>query len=300
PWPPAQEDDEAEAEALLVAAVELRQLGQHPRIRVGALLDGGTRRQPPRADRGMRVQRLELLLLGQRARSLVGRRPERVLALRQPLDEGGAPLEELRELVDAPPRGGLAELGVEDVGRDHGANLRAWTRCSRAISSSSTRTSAPARTTWSPPTYSVLTRWDAERTRPATGSAAPPSSSASVGQTARSAHFPGSIEPMSLRPSNDAPPRVASRSASRTVIASGPPRPRATSSACFPSRKRSPRSFDAEPSTPRPTRTPARISSCTGATPAPSRRFEVGQCATPVPESAKRATSAVERWTQCA
>ena len=53
------------------------------------------------------------------------------------------------------------------------------------------------------------------------------------------------------------PPRVPSRNASRAVSARGPPRPRATSSACFTSLRRSLRSFDAEPSTPRPTRTPA-------------------------------------------
>ena len=68
--------------------------------------------------------------------------------------------------------------------------------------------------------------------------------------------------------------RAESR-ASRHVIASGPPRPRATSSACLTSKKRSERSFDAEPSTPSPTRTPASTSSLTGATPAPSRRLDV-------------------------
>ena len=93
---------------------------------------------------------------------------------------------------------------------------------------------------------------------------------------------PGSSEPMSSRPSTAAPPRVPSRSASRTVIASPPSRPRATSSACFTSRNRSLRSFEADPSTPSPTRTPASVRSRTGATPAPSRRFDVGQCATPV------------------
>ena len=88
---------------------------------------------------------------------------------------------------------------------------------------------------------------------------------------------------MSSRRSTAAPPRVPSRIASRADIASPPPRPRATRRACFTSRKRSLRSFEAEPSTPRPTRTPAVSMSCTGATPAPRRRFEVGQCATPVP-----------------
>src|SRR5207245_5188239 len=48
-----------------------------------------------------------------------------------------------------------AALDVEDVSgeRDaHGANLRAWARCSRAISSSSPRTRRPSRTISSPPT----------------------------------------------------------------------------------------------------------------------------------------------------
>ena len=126
---------------------------------------------------------------------------------------------------------------------------------------------------------------------PATGSSAPPSSSPSVRQTARSACLPGSSDPMSSRRRTAAPPRVPSRSASRTVIASPPSRPRATSSACFTSRNRSLRSFDADPSTPSPTRTPASVRSRTGATPAPRRRFEVGQCATPVPVSPKRAMS---------
>ena len=118
--------------------------------------------------------------------------------------------------------------------------------------------------------------------------------------TAKSAHLPGSSEPMSSRRSTAAPPRVPSRIASRAVIAVPPPRPRATSSACFTSRNRSPRSFDAVPSTPRPTRIPASSMSRTGATPAPSRRFEVGQWATPVPVDANWAMSASERWTQWA
>ena len=88
--------------------------------------------------------------------------------------------------------------------------------------------------------------------------------------------------------STAAPPRVPSASASLAVSAAGPPRPRATRSACLTSARRSPRSFDAEPSTPRPTRTPASRYSRTGATPAPSRRFDVGQCATPVPDARNR------------
>src|SRR3954471_17230419 len=61
---------------------------------------------------------------------------------------------------------------------------------------------------------------------------------------------------MSSRRSTSAPPRVARRSASRAVRAAGPLRPRATRSAFFTSTKMSPRSFDALPSTPSPTRPP--------------------------------------------
>ena len=176
----------------------------------------------------------------------------------------------------------LALLRVEDVCRDHAANLRACTRWSRAISVSSAWTSAPPRTTSSPPTTSRSTRCGAERTRPATGSSAPPSSRPSVRQTAKIGALARleRADVVATR-ARRAPPRVPSRRASRAVIAAGPPRPRATRSACFTSKRRSLRSFDAEPSTPSPTRTPASRYSRTGATPAPSRRFDVGQCATP-------------------
>ena len=75
----------------------------------------------------------------------------------------------------------------------------AWTRCSRAISSSSARTRCPSFTTSSPATYRRSTRWGAEKTSPATLSTAPPSSRPSVRQTAMSARRPGSSEPMSVR-----------------------------------------------------------------------------------------------------
>ena len=71
------------------------------------------------------------------------------------------------------------------------------------------------------------------RTSAATGSAMPACASVSSRQTARSASLPGSSEPISsARPSTCAPPRVAISSASRTVIACGPPLARANSSAC--------------------------------------------------------------------
>src|SRR5437588_2076088 len=226
----------------------------------------------------------------------VGELPDAPVAVRL---AGGDELVAAEELDEHACRG-PAIRRVEDVGGEHQANLLAWTRWARAISSSSARTRAPSRTTSWPPTYSRSTRCGAERTSPATGSEAPPSSSPSVRQTARSARLPGSSEPISVRPSTAAPPRVPIRSASRTVIAVGPPRPRATRSACFTSKRRSPRSLDAEPSTPRPMRTPASSMSRTGATPAPRRRFDVGQCATPVPVRANCAISVPERCTQWA
>ena len=120
-----------------------------------------------------------------------------------------------------------------------------------------------------PATYRRSTRWGAEKTSPATLSTAPELEAVrppdgDVGAAPR-------FQRTDVGASQDsAPPRVASRNESRTVIASGPPRPRATRSACLTSKKRSLRSFDAEPSTPRPTRAPASTSARTGATPAPA------------------------------
>ena len=65
-------------------------------------------------------------------------------------------------------------------------------------------------------------------------------------------------------------------------------------------RRSSPHSFEAAPSTPSPTGAPAASSAGTGAMPAPSRPFDVGQCATPVPVAPIRCASAPSRWTQCA
>ena len=68
---------------------------------------------------------------------------------------------------------------------------------------------------------------------------------------------------------------------------------RATSSAWRSSPPSSPASLDAAPSTPRPTGAPARTSGTTGAIPAPSRAFDDGQCATPVPRLAEARDLAV-------
>ena len=53
----------------------------------------------------------------------------------------------------------------------------------------------------------------------------------------------------------------------------------------------------AEPSTARPTATPAVMYFFTGAMPEARRMFELGQCATPQPARAKRAISASLTWT---
>ena len=77
------------------------ELLEHLRVVVGALLRGRACREPfAPTDRRMRGQELHLLLVGQ----LVHERPcadERILLLRQPLDEARPALEQLGELVCA-------------------------------------------------------------------------------------------------------------------------------------------------------------------------------------------------------
>src|SRR5205807_4773197 len=86
--PAVDEDDEAEPELLLVHLVQVGELGEGDRIAAGALFGGRALRQVARADRRMRVQRLELLRLAQLADDLRGR-AERVVVLGEPLDEPG-------------------------------------------------------------------------------------------------------------------------------------------------------------------------------------------------------------------
>src|SRR4051812_46433815 len=96
--PPVDEDDEAEAELFLIGLIQLRELGKHGRIVLGALLRRRTRRQlAAGTDRRMRVEHFLLLLVAQRARELV-RLAERVIELREPLDEARAAFEEPGEL----------------------------------------------------------------------------------------------------------------------------------------------------------------------------------------------------------
>ena len=125
-------------------------------------------------------------------------------------------------------------------------------------------------------------------TSAATGSSIPAWSRSSSRHSTTSASLPTSSVPSSSsRPRQRAPCSVPSSSASARVIAAGPPRSRATSSAWRSSPPSSPASLDAAPSTPSPTGAPARTSGTTGAIPAPSRAFDDGQCATPVPRLAE-------------
>src|SRR5688500_19358652 len=118
----------------------------------------------------------------------------------------------------------------------------------------------------------------------------------------QSAHLAASKLPISFLPKSAAPPHVPKYEASLAVInlritspallplregdgdAEKPVMPsltRETSIALRTSAKRCEPSLEAEPSTPRPTFTPAARYSLTGAIPEASLMLEVGQCATP-------------------
>ena len=75
---------------------------------------------------------------------------------------------------------------------------------------------------------------------------------------------------------------------------------RCSSIACRASANRWLLSLEAEPSTPRPTRTPASRMARIGAMPEARRMLELGQCATPQPVRAKSAISSGFRTTQWA
>src|SRR5947208_7242364 len=92
-------------------------------------------------------------------------------------------------------------------------------------------TSCPSRTTALPSTNRCRTGPGSQNTIAATGSAsAPRCARSSTAKSAMSARLPTSIEPMSSRPRQAAPPRVATRSASRAVIDAAPLRANAADS----------------------------------------------------------------------
>src|SRR2546425_10619942 len=98
--PPVHEDDEAEAETLLVGAVQPRERLENNGIVVAALLACTARGELGRADRRMRVEHLLHLLVAQLARDLACH-SKRILPLGEALDEARPSFEELRELLDA-------------------------------------------------------------------------------------------------------------------------------------------------------------------------------------------------------
>src|SRR5690606_18248474 len=88
--------------------------------------------------------------------------------------------------------------------------------------------------------------------------------------------------------------------AGRALNTSGPCCTRWSSIACRASPSMCPPSLLAEPSTPRPTRTPCARYARIGATPEPRRMLLFGQCATPVSVSANSLTSSSFTKTECA
>mmetsp|Transcript_23954 Transcript_23954/g.52417 ORF Transcript_23954/g.52417 Transcript_23954/m.52417 type:complete len:211 (-) Transcript_23954:253-885(-) len=122
-------------------------------------------------------------------------------------------------------------------------------------------------------------------------------------QAAKSAAKPGATSPMSSRPRLAAPPLVAIRRASRADSAVGSPPAmltRCSSMASLASAIRFWLSLQAEPSTPRPTFTPASSIFLTGAMPDAKRLLEEGQWATPMPSCANSAISSSFTMQQCA
>src|SRR5258706_5641052 len=127
----------------------------------------------------------------------------------------------------------------------------------------------------------------------------------------KSAHLPASSEPISFRPRTAAPPRVPKYNASRAVInflfgsfdneyPVIPSLTRESNIALRTSARRCEPSLEAEPSTPRPTLTPALRYSLIGAMPEARRILEVGQCATPQLCLAKTLISSSLTQTACA
>ncbi len=101
-------------------------------------------------------------------------------------------------------------------------------------------------------------------------------------------------------PSTRAPPRVPQWITSSTVTAAAPFTARCVCQQVCASEIESAASFEAAPSTPIDTGAPARASSGTGATPLPSRQFDAGQCAMPVPVSPTSRISDSDTCTMCA
>ena len=154
-----------------------------------------------------------------------------------------------------------------------------------------------------PPTRSVSTGRGGPSTSAATGSSMPACAEVVEPPQGDVGDLPGSSEPSSAsRPRQRAPSIVPSASACargerRAGRRAGARREQRL--AQLDAAARRPRSRRRRRRRARPARR-RRRGRGTGAMPAPSRAFELGQCATPVPVSPKRPTSRSLRWTQWA
>src|SRR5258706_7614242 len=144
-----------------------------------------------------------------------------------------------------------------------------------------------------------------------TGSCIPEKPSLFKLMAKKSAHLPASSEPISFLPNTAAPPRVPKYKASLAVMSFRfgssdneypvmPSLTRESNIALRTSARRCEPSLEAEPSTPRPTLTPALRYSLIGAMPEARRILEVGQCATPQLCLAKTLISSSLTQTACA
>ncbi len=214
-------------------------------------------------------------------------------------------------LADAAVRGRCRSLERRDLGRAHAATPARGPARRAGRSARAGRARSPARSPCAArrprrrrvPRRPACARAGRRRTRaPRPGRRCPACQTSSTRQSAMSASLPTSSDPISSsRPRQRAPWIVPSASASRARqrlrrrrAAARRAAPGAARPPARPPRSRRRRRRRARP------RAPARSRSTTGAMPAPSRAFELGQCATPVPVAPKRAISAASRWTQCA
>ena len=153
------------------------------------------------------------------------------------------------------------------------------------MSSTLLLTSCPFSTTDLPFTMVCFALTGPQRNHASIGSAIAPANAGPVSDhTAISPTAPTEISPISpIRPRQPAPPRVAISSAIRAVPAAAPFCNFASNIAWRASSHNDAESADDDPSTPRPTCTPASRSCTTGEIPDDKMRLLLGQCAAPIP-----------------
>ena len=179
---------------------------------------------------------------------------------------------------------------------------RAWRVCRARRSGRAGWVRRPSSTIDRPCTTVCHADVGPQRSQASMGSArAPANVGPSRRHTATSPTAPGASTPSSpSRPRQPAPPTVAISSAIRAVPAWAPLRSFATSIAWRASSHSDAASADDDPSTPRPTFTPAARRSTVGEMPDARMRLLFGQCATPIPAAPRRRTSSGFGITQCA